>query len=314
MPKVRSQVTSRVHNEVARQGILFNTSKGQHILKNPLIIQSIIEKSAIRPTDIVLEIGPGTGNLTVKLLEKAKSVTAYEIDPRLVAELQKRVQGTAFQSKLNIVIGDVLKSNCLPRFDLCVANIPYQISSPLVFKLLAHRPLFRCAVLMFQREFAERLVAKPGDKLYCRLSINTQLLARVDLLMKVGKNNFRPPPKVESNVVRIEPRNPPPPINYQEWDALIRIAFNRKNKMLSAAFKQTTVITMLEKNYKIHCSLNNKILPDDFDIKSLINRILQQAEAENKRARTMDIDDFMSLLHAFNKEGIHFVASVQKSI
>jgi 18S rRNA (adenine1779-N6/adenine1780-N6)-dimethyltransferase len=124
-------------------GILFNTSKGQHILKNPLIIQSIIEKSAIRPTDIVLEIGPGTGNLTVKLLEKAKSVTAYEIDPRLVAELQKRVQGTAFQSKLNIVIGDVLKSNCLPRFDLCVANIPYQISSPLVFKLLAHRPLFR---------------------------------------------------------------------------------------------------------------------------------------------------------------------------
>jgi len=124
-------------------GILFNTDKGQHILKNPLVIQSIIEKSAIRPTDIVLEIGPGTGNLTVKLLEKAKSVTAYEIDPRLVAELQKRVQGTAFQSKLNIVIGDVLKSSSLPRFDLCVANIPYQISSPLVFKLLTHRPLFR---------------------------------------------------------------------------------------------------------------------------------------------------------------------------
>lgn len=112
---------------------------------------------------------------------------------------------------------------------------------------------------MFQREFAERLVAKPGDKLYCRLSINTQLLARVDMLMKVGKNNFRPPPKVESNVVRIEPRNPPPPINYQEWDSLTRIAFMRKNKTLSAAFKQTTVITMLEKNYKIHSSLNNKV-------------------------------------------------------
>lgn len=118
---------------------------------------------------------------------------------------------------------------------------------------------YRCAILMFQREFAERLVAKPGDKLYCRLSINTQLLARVDLLMKVGKNNFRPPPKVESNVVRIEPRNPPPPINYQEWDGLTRIAFVRKNKTLSAAFKQTTVLTMLEKNYKLHCSLNNKV-------------------------------------------------------
>jgi len=112
---------------------------------------------------------------------------------------------------------------------------------------------------MFQREFAERLVAKPGDKLYCRLSVNTQLLARVDMLMKVGKNNFRPPPKVESSVVRIEPRNPPPLINYQEWDSLTRIAFIRKNKTLSAVFKQTTVMTMLEKNYKIHCSLNNKV-------------------------------------------------------
>lgn len=123
-------------------GILFNKDKGQHILKNPLIIQSIVEKAALRPTDVVLEIGPGTGNMTVKMLEKAKKVIACEIDPRMVAELQKRVQGTVHQSKLQIVIGDVLKSD-LPFFDLCVANIPYQISSPLVFKLLSHRPLFR---------------------------------------------------------------------------------------------------------------------------------------------------------------------------
>ncbi|CAL1686473.1 unnamed protein product [Lasius platythorax] len=303
MSKVRN---FNVHQEVARQGILFNKSKGQHILKNPLVIQSMVEKAALRPTDVVLEIGPGTGNMTVKMLEKAKKVIACEIDPRMVAELQKRVQGTVYHSKLQIVVGDVLKSN-LPFFDLCVANIPYQISSPLIFKLLSHRPIFRCAVLMFQREFAERLVAKPGDKLYCRLSINTQLLARVDMLMKVGRNNFRPPPKVESNVVRIEPRNPPPPINYQEWDGLTRIAFVRKNKTLSAAFKQTTVVTMLEKNYKIHCSLNNKTVPDDFDIKQLINHVLKKIEAETKRARTMDIDDFIRLLHAFNAEGVHFI-------
>jgi 18S rRNA (adenine1779-N6/adenine1780-N6)-dimethyltransferase len=117
----------------------------------------------------------------------------------------------------------------------------------------------RCAILMFQREFAERLVAKAGDKDYCRLSVNTQLLARVDMLMKVGKNNFRPPPKVESNVVRIEPRNPPPPINFQEWDGLTRITFVRKNKTLSAAFKQSAVIAMMEKNYKLHCSLNDVV-------------------------------------------------------
>lgn len=74
---------------------------------------------------------------------------------------------------------------------------------------------------------------------------------------KVGKNNFRPPPKVESSVVRLEPRNPPPPINFTEWDGLTRIAFVRKNKTLSAAFKQTAVIAALEKNYRIHCSVNN---------------------------------------------------------
>lgn len=123
-------------------GILFNTDKGQHILKNPLIIQNMVEKAALRPTDVVLEIGPGTGNMTVKILEKAKKVIACEIDPRMVAELQKRVQGNAYQSKLQIVLGDVLKSD-LPFFDLCIANIPYQISSPLVFKLLSHRPFFR---------------------------------------------------------------------------------------------------------------------------------------------------------------------------
>lgn len=127
---------------------------------------------------------------------------------------------------------------------------------------------------MFQREFAERLVAKPGDKTYCRLSVNTQLLARVDMLMKVGKNNFRPPPKVESSVVRIEPRNPPLPINYHEWDGLTRIAFVRKNKTLSAAFKQTNVISMLEKNYKLHCSLKN-IVSIAFVLQSRFRRGLE---------------------------------------
>ena len=169
--------------------------------------------------------------MTVKLLEKCKQVIACEVDTRLVAELQKRVQNSPMQSKLKIIIGDVLRKD-LPFFDVCVANLPYQISSPFIFKLLLHRPFFRCAILMFQREFAQRLVAKPGDKLYCRLSVNTQLLARVDIIMKVGKNNFRPPPKVESSVIRLEPINPPPEINYKEWDGMLRICFLRKNKTL----------------------------------------------------------------------------------
>ncbi len=265
----------------------------------------MIRKACLRPTDIVLEVGPGTGNMTVKLLDKCKEVIACEVDTRLVAELQKRVQSTHLQNKLKIIVGDVLRTE-LPFFDVCVANLPYQISSPFVFKLLLQRPFFRCAVLMFQREFAQRLVAKPGDKLYCRLSVNTQLLARIDILMKVGKNNFRPPPKVESSVIRLEPINPAPNVNFKEWDGLLRICFLRKNKTLSAQFKLNYVLEMLKHNYEIHCSLNNIQLSPDFDIKSKVQLILKDSQFDNKRARTMDIDDFLSLLHAFNSNGFHF--------
>ncbi|KAK6121077.1 hypothetical protein DH2020_045170 [Rehmannia glutinosa] len=258
-------------------GIPFHKSKGQHILKNPLLIDSIIQKSGIKSTDVILEIGPGTGNLTKKLLEAGKSVVAVELDPRMVLELQRRFQGTPYsnrlkdmdsynhikyEEKVKLILNvwkflakfrsykEMFLKCDLPYFDICVANIPYQISSPLTFKLLSHRPLFRCAVIMFQREFAMRLVAQPGDTLYCRLSVNTQLLARVNHLLKVGRSNFRPPPKVDSSVVRIEPRKPLPPVNFKEWDGLVRICFNRKNKTLGSLFRQKTVLSLLEKNFK----------------------------------------------------------------
>ena len=171
MPKEKAQKKSRTHGEVQKQGIQFNKDFGQHILKNPLIVNSMVEKSALRPSDVVLEVGPGTGNMTVgeagkiatgkncnrqipssrqlasatmncrsrslyqvKLLENVKKVVAMEIDTRLVAELQKRVLGTPLQNKLQIIVGDAIKSE-LPFFDVCVANMPYQISSPFVFKV-----------------------------------------------------------------------------------------------------------------------------------------------------------------------------------
>lgn len=182
----------------------------------------------------------------------------------------------------------------LPFFDVCVANLPYQISSPFVFKLLAHRPMFRCAVIMFQEEFAKRLSAKPGDELYCRLSVNTQLLAKVDQLLKVGKNNFRPPPKVESRVVRIEPKNPPPPVNFTEWDGMIKILFNRKNKTLHSCFTTKSVLSLLEENYKTYCSLNNELPAADFDIKTKVEEVLNIEDYSSKRAAKMDLDDFLA--------------------
>lgn len=338
--------SSAASNPHFQGGISFHKSKGQHILKNPLLVDSIVQKSGIKSTDVILEIGPGTGNLTKKLLEAGKSVIAVELDPRMVLELQRRFQGTPLSNRLKVIQGDVLKCD-LPYFDICVANIPYQISSPLTFKLLAHRPLFRAAVIMFQREFAMRLVAQPGDTLYCRLSVNTQLLARVSHLLKVGKNNFRPPPKVDSSVVRIEPRGPLTPVNFKEWDGLVRICFNRKNKTIGSIFRQKSVLNILEKNYRTLQALqfSEKAPSDDMEMaldvstlgesfgdlsvdaddgnddddiemddgdtkraefKEKVLAVLKEGNFEEKRSSKLAQADFMHLLSLFNKAGIHF--------
>ncbi|KAL4650940.1 hypothetical protein ACB092_01G123500 [Castanea dentata] len=285
-PKAKGTGTSAPY----QGGISFHKSKGQHILKNPMLVDTIVQKSGIKSTDTILEIGPGTGNLTKKLLEAGKLVIAVEVDPRMVLELQRRFQGTPHSSRLKVIQGDVLKTE-LPYFDICVANIPYQISSPLTFKLLNHQPSFRCAIIMFQREFAMRLVAQPGDKLYCRLTVNTQLLSRVFHLLKVGKNNFRPPPKVDSSVVRIEPRKPRIEVKQKEWDGFLRICFNRKNKTLGAIFRQKNVLSLLEKNYKTLQALNLSVGNNrDADMGSL--RLGNANEVETMEMETeMDDDD-----------------------
>ena len=323
-----------------------NTNLGQHFLKNPQVVTSIIEKSKLQSSDTVLEIGPGTGNLTVKLLEGVRRVVAVEYDPRMVRELTKRVeQAPDLKRRLELIHANVLKT-ALPYFDVCVANIPYNISSPLLFKLLAHRPPFRAAVIMFQEEFAQRLSARPGDTLYCRLSVNTQLLARVDQLMRVGRGNFRPPPKVDSRVVRIEVRNPPPPVDFVEWDGLLRLLFNRKHKTLRALLNTKPTLRMLADNYATHAALRGAprasgdagsaaavlaaaaadadgdrpmgVDDDDdddaddaaagstADMKALIEEVLADPQFADRRPATMDQDDFLALLAAFNRRGLHF--------
>ncbi|XP_058518559.1 probable dimethyladenosine transferase [Ochotona princeps] len=150
MPKVKAAAKRREERWELKStgGLMFNKGIRQLILKTPLVVNSIICKAALRPMDVVLEVGPGTGNLMVKLLEKAKKVIACELDPRLVAELHK-AQGTPMASKVQVMVSGVLKTD-RPFFDACVANLPYQISSAFVFKLLLYRPFFRCTVLTFQ--------------------------------------------------------------------------------------------------------------------------------------------------------------------
>ncbi|KAF8757233.1 rRNA adenine dimethylase [Rhizoctonia solani] len=243
-----SQSTSEATGSSSGRNPLFNTERfGQHILKNPLVAQGIVDKS--------LEVGPGTGNLTVRILERAKHCTAVEMDPRMAAELTKRVQGTPEQHKLNIMIGDFVKAE-LPYFDVCISNTPYQISSPIVFRLLSHRPLFRVAILMFQREFALRLVARPGDALWCRLSANVQI--------------------------------------FEEFDGLTRILFSRRNKTAHANFLAKGVMELLDRNYKTWCAEKNKIVPDGFNMKEAVELILESTGFKESRAAKMDIDDLLA--------------------
>ncbi|CAN0220160.1 unnamed protein product, partial [Ectocarpus sp. 8 AP-2014] len=308
--------------------------------------QGIVDRAAVKRTDVVLEIGPGTGNLTVRLLERAKRVIAVELDTRMVREVMKRVEGTEWEKSLQIIQGDVLKVP-LPFFDVLVANVPYNISSPLLFKLLAHRPMFRCAVIMFQEEFAQRLTARPNTDMWCRLSVNTQLLAKVDQLFKVNRNNFRPPPKVDSRVVRIELRNPPPPVNFTEWDGMIRVIFNRKHKTLRATLTTKATLKLLASNVNTYRAISKAaaggsasvggghakskaktargaaVAVDAMDeeegegdggdgraseaeVKEMVESVLEKESLEGRRAASMDIDDLLALLSAFNERGVHF--------
>ncbi|KAJ7279118.1 S-adenosyl-L-methionine-dependent methyltransferase [Mycena rebaudengoi] len=322
MPRATSDRFSRAHqpsakassskdsNSASSSGAgrtpIFKTEQfGQHILKNPLVAQGIVDKANLRPTDKVLEVGPGTGNLTMRILEKAKHVTAVEMDPRMAAELAKRVQGKPEQRKLEIIIGDFVKAE-LPYFDVCISNTPYQISSPLIFRLLSHRPLPRVCILMFQREFALRLVARPSTELWSRLSANVQLYAKVDHIMNVGKNNFRPAPMVESSVVRVAPRDPPPPVKFEEFDGLNRILFSRRNKTVHGNFMAKGVIDMLEKNWRTWCAETNTIIEDNVNMKAKIEQVLLDTGNSENRAAKMDVDDLLKLLAAFHDIGVHF--------
>ncbi|RMZ81664.1 hypothetical protein DV737_g2401, partial [Chaetothyriales sp. CBS 132003] len=320
-PSAASSSSLPVSNAIFRM----NTDIGQHVLKNPGVAQAIVDKADLKQSDTVLEVGPGSGNLTVKILEKAKKCIAVELDPRMAAEVTKRVQGTPAAKKLDVVLGDVIKTE-LPYFDVCISNTPYQISSPLTFKLLATNPAPRVCILMFQREFALRLFAKPGDKLYSRLSVNAQMWAKIDHIMKVGKNNFKPPPQVESSVVRIVPKNPRPNISYDEWDGLLRVCFVRKNKTLRANFLGTTsVIAMLESNYRTWCAKNDVPIdegssaaqPGEEDVymrgkvtelvRETVRSVLEdKTNLADKRARLCDEGDFLKLLWNFHQQGIHF--------
>ncbi len=191
---------SDVKNILRSLGMRADKRLGQHFLIDERIARRQVEFASIGPEEVVLEIGPGLGVLTRLLFEKSRNVIAVEKDRRLCSYLEKEMPG------VNVIKGDALKAE-IPRFDVVVSNLPYQISSPITFRLLEMR--FDRAVLMFQREFAERVVAIQGDNGYSRLSVQVYYRSEAEIIEDVPRSAFYPPPEVDSSLVLLRPRPPP---------------------------------------------------------------------------------------------------------
>ncbi len=186
-----------------KHGIRLSKRAGQHQVVDLTFLEQMVNYAELSRDDVVLEIGAGIGNLTLLLAARAGRVIAVERDRRLIKVLEERLRG---HSNVKLLCGDALRVE-LPKFNKVVANLPYGISSDITFKLLEHD--FELAVLMYQREFAERLVAKPGSDDYSRLTVNAYYRASVELLDEVPPAAFFPQPKVTSAIVRLRPREPP---------------------------------------------------------------------------------------------------------
>lgn len=181
--------------------IRLDKRKGQNYLIDSNILNKIIEYAGLSLEDTVLEIGAGIGTLTIPLAEHAKKVIAVEQDPKIAAVLSKRLQKLNI-SNVEVMVADAVKTD-FPYFNKVVSNLPYKISSPITFKLLEYD--FDFAVLMYQLEFAERMVAKPGESNYSRLSLMMHFYADVKMLFKVSKHAFFPNPKISSAVIKLVP-------------------------------------------------------------------------------------------------------------
>ncbi|MDI6724373.1 MAG: 16S rRNA (adenine(1518)-N(6)/adenine(1519)-N(6))-dimethyltransferase RsmA [Methanobacterium sp.] len=181
--------------------IRLDKRKGQNYLVDSNILAKIIEYSEISPDDVILEIGAGIGTLTIPLSKKAKKVIAIEQDQKIAAILEKRLENLDI-SNVAVLAADATKID-FPEFNKVVSNLPYKISSPITFKLLKYD--FDYAILMYQLEFAQRMIAKPGDSNYSRLSLMLHFCGDVELLFEVSKHCFFPQPKISSAVIKLVP-------------------------------------------------------------------------------------------------------------
>jgi 16S rRNA (adenine1518-N6/adenine1519-N6)-dimethyltransferase len=232
---------------------------GQHFLSNPAILDRIVAALEPEPDDVVIEIGPGQGTLTARLAPRVGRVIAIEKDRRLADWLRRGrgngERGRVLPRNVHVVAEDALASDWagfltesplppspfpLPRFKV-IGNIPYYITTPLIEKALTP-PLPRLVVFLVQREVADRLAAEPGSKAFGALSAGVQSVAAVERLFQVRKGAFRPPPRVDSAVVRLRPLSEPlvQPQEQAPWRRFLAKLFSQRRKQLGRGLRALT--------------------------------------------------------------------------
>jgi len=211
---------------------------GQHFLHDQGILRRIVECIGVKPGDRIVEIGPGEGAMTMPLLRAAGTLTAIELDRDLIEPLREKARGVG---DLQIINADVLTvdfSTLAKGTPLrIVGNLPYNISTPILFHCLEHAGAIEDMHFMLQKEVVDRMAAAPGSKTYGRLSVMLQLRCTVEPLLHVPPGAFRPPPKVDSAVVRLVPlpAQQLPDVDFALVEKLVRAAFGQRRKTLSNA-------------------------------------------------------------------------------
>jgi 16S rRNA (adenine1518-N6/adenine1519-N6)-dimethyltransferase len=225
---------------IARFDLRADKSLGQHFLLDPDLLARILAQAGTLAGINVIEIGPGPGGLTRALVaSEAASVTAVEIDPRAIAACQALAE--ARPGRLRVIAGDALRLDLpqtVPAPRAIIANLPYNIGTALLVRWLAQAGAYRSMTLMFQREVAERIVAAPGSGAYGRLAVLAQWLSDVRICLHIPAGAFSPPPKVDSALVHLIPRQvQPEAAHFQAMERVTAAAFGQRRKMLRGALR-----------------------------------------------------------------------------
>jgi 16S rRNA (adenine1518-N6/adenine1519-N6)-dimethyltransferase len=212
---------------------------GQHFLVDEGVLQRIADVVRLQPDDQLLEIGPGPGALTSYLYGDAGRYVAVELDRDMIAPLRARFPD------LDLISADILRVDLGALLDppgwRLVGNLPYNISSPLLLKLFQQLPRIQDMHFMFQRELGERIGASPGSKSWGRLGVLTQYYCEVESLFDVPPEAFSPPPKVHSQVVRLVPRTLPVPVNLENFNRVLQLAFSSRRKRIANGLKDLEI-------------------------------------------------------------------------